>query len=53
MFVIDVQAITHGVFAIVITLDQRFAGFVVHIGHARRIKHDVIATAGRRMHTTS
>ena len=52
LLVVHGQALEHGGFAVVVALDQRLAGFIVHAFHLGRVELDVVgwpeATCTRR-----
>lgn len=50
---VDRQAVTHGLFLVVLALDQLFAGNVVLAGDLRRVVLGVVHAAGGRMHATT
>src|SRR5690606_30407837 len=48
--VVDLQTLAHGLFLVVLTLDQLFAGHIVLAGLLRRIVLQVVGTTGTRVH---
>lgn len=45
LFGVDLQAMTHGVFFVIVSLDQRLTGLIINTGYTRWIVFDVIHTS--------